>query len=181
MGRKSNLTDHQWAEIEERLLNGESQHKIAQEYDITQRGISKRLGSRIKEIETVALQMVEAKKAFNSLPVSAKVNAQTIIDRLMRISDHISSAAEYSAMNAHKFSQMAHEHLNTISPENLETNPNTLRLVNGLTTMANEASKIPLGLIQANKEQMQRINEPDAEQVKTLDEFYGNSSASSHS
>ena len=75
---------------------------------------------------------------------------------------------------------MAHEHLNTISPENLEQNPNTLRIVNGLTTMANEASKIPMGLIQANKEQMQRINEPDAEQVKTLDEFYGNSSASSH-
>jgi hypothetical protein len=44
--------------------------------------------------------------------------------------------------------------------------------------MANESAKIPLGLIQASKEQMQRINEPDAEQVKTLNDFYSDSTDS---
>jgi hypothetical protein len=44
--------------------------------------------------------------------------------------------------------------------------------------MANEASKLPLGLIQANKEQMQRINEPEAEEIKTLEDFYGRRSHS---
>lgn len=178
MAGKSKLTDHQWAEIEERLLAGESQSKIAKDYDITQRAISKQMSSRVKTVEIVAHQMVEAKKAFDTLPVSSRVNAQTLIDRLMSISDHMSSAAEYSARNAHKLSRLANEHLDSIDPENLEQTPNALRMVTGLTNMANEASKIPLGLIQANKEQMQRINEPDAEQVKTLDDFYGNSSSS---
>jgi hypothetical protein len=38
----------------------------------------------------------------------------------------------------------------------------------------NESSKIPLGLIGASKEQMQKINDPEAEHVKSLDDFYGN-------
>lgn len=176
MAGKSKLTDHQWAEIEERLLNGESQSQISKDYNITQRAISKQMSSRIKTVEIVAHQMVEAKKAFDTLPVSSRVNAQTLIDRLMSISDHMASAAEYSARNAHKLSKLATDHLDSIDSKKLDQDPNALRMVTGLTNMANEASKIPLGLINASKEQMQKITEPEAENVKTLDDFYGNSS-----
>ena len=93
----------------------------------------------------------------------------------MSISDHMTSAAEYSAKNAHKFSRLANEHLEKVDSDNLLQNPDSLRMVNGLTSMANEASKIPLGLINASKEQMQKINEPEAENIKSLDDFYGNS------
>jgi len=181
MAGKSKLTDYQWAEIEERLLAGESQSQIAKDYDITQRAISKQMSSRVKTVEIVAHQMVKAKKAFDTLPVSSRVNAQTLIDRLMNISDHMASAAEYSARNAHKLSRLATDHLESVDSAYLLKDPNTLRVVTGLTNMANEASKIPLGLMNASKEQMQRINEPEAEQIKTLDEFYGNSPTSSDS
>jgi hypothetical protein len=178
MAGKSKLTPHQWAEIEERLLAGESQSQISKDYNVTQRAISKQMSARVKTVEIVAHQMVEAKKAFDTLPISSRVNAQTLIDRLMSISDHMSSAAEYSARNAHKLSRLANKHLDSVDPEAIGENPNVLRVVTGLTNMANEASKIPLGLISANKEQMQRISDPESEQVKTLDEFYGNSSTS---
>ena len=181
MGRKSPLTEHQWAEIEERLLAGESQNQISKDYNVSQRAISKNLSSKVKIVEQVAMQMVEAKKAFDVLPISSRVNAQTLIDRLLNISDHIASAAEYSARNAHKLSRLATDHLESIDSDSLLKDPNTLRVVTGLTNMANEASKIPLGLMSASKEQMQRVNEPEAEQIKTLDEFYGNSPTSSDS
>ena len=181
MAGKSKLTEHQWAEIEERLLAGESQSQISKDYDITQRAISKQMSSRVKTVQIVAHQVVEAKKAFDVLPISSRVNAQTLIDRLLNISDHIASAAEYSARNAHKLSRLATDHLESIDSDSLLKDPNTLRVVTGLTNMANEASKIPLGLMNASKEQMQRVNEPEAEQIKTLDEFYGNSPTSSDS
>lgn len=177
MGAKSKLTPHQWVEIEEKLLNGETQDSVAKEYGVTRRYLAKMIVPKVKAIQDVANQMVEAKKAMDILPVAQRVNAQTLVDRLMSISDHLSYAAEYSAKNAHKFSKLANQHLEQIDSENLLASPDVLRVVNGLTTMANESSKIPLGLISANKEQMQRINEPDAEQVKSLDEFYGNSSS----
>lgn len=174
MGRKSPLTNHQWAEIEERLLTGESQSQISKDYNVSQRAISKKLAGKIKIVEAVAFQMVEAKKAFDVLPVGSRVNAQTLIDRLMNISDHITSAAEYSARNACKLSKLATEQLESIDSDSMLIDPNALRIVSGLTTMANEASKIPLGLISASKEQMQKINDPESEYVKSLDDFYGN-------
>lgn len=178
MGAKSKLTPHQWVEIEEKLLNGESQDSVAKEYGVTRRYLAKTIVPKVRSIQEVANKVVEAKKAMDVLPVAARVNAQTLIDRLMAISDHLSSAAEYSARNAHKFSQLANQQLEQIDPENVLQKPDVLRVVNGLTTMANESAKIPLGLIQASKEQMQRINEPDAEQVKTLNDFYSDQSDS---
>lgn len=176
MARKSKLTEAQWAEIEEKLLAGANQRDVAAEYGMSQRAIGKKLGIRILEIKTVANQMVEAKTAFDNLPIAAKINAQILADRLMNISNHLTSAAELSSMNAHKFSRLSNNFLETLDEKNLMDNPDTLRLISGLTTLANESSKIPLGLIQANKEQMQRLHEPEAEQVKTLNDFYARNS-----
>lgn len=175
MAGKSKLSPYEWAEVEKCLLDGETQEVVAARFGISRRALTKNMSSRVKAIQDVATQMVDARKALEILPIGSQINAQTLINRLMSISDHMTSAAEYSAKNAHKFSRLANEHLEKVDSDNLLQNPDSLRMVNGLTSMANEASKIPLGLINASKEQMQKINEPEAENIKSLDDFYGNS------
>ena len=181
MAGKSKLTDYQWAEVEKCLIDGETQEAVATKFGISRRALAQKMGSRVRAIQDVATQMVDARKALEVMPIVSQINAQTLINRLMNISDHMASAAEYSARNAHKLSRLATDHLESVDSAYLLKDPNTLRVVTGLTNMANEASKIPLGLMNASKEQMQRINEPEAEQIKTLDEFYGNSPTSSDS
>ena len=177
MAGKSKLTEYQWAEVEKCLIDGETQEVVSKRFGISRRALAQKMGSRVRAIQDVATQMVDARKTLEVMPIASQINAQTLINRLMNISDHITSAAEYSAKNAHKFSKLANEHLEKVDTDNLLQNPDTLRVVNGLTTMANEASKIPLGLINASKEQMQKITEPEAENIKSLDDFYGNSSS----
>ena len=55
MGRPSKLTDKQWAEIEKRLLAGESQGKLAKEFKVARSAISDRFSDRLKSVKTVAL------------------------------------------------------------------------------------------------------------------------------
>lgn len=172
MAVKSKLTDHQWVELEERIVKGETYTSVSKEYNISRRAIYDRLNDKIKEAEKVALQMVVAKQSYDSLPMTSKISATTIMERLLVISENLTHAAEFAAKNTYKFSRLANEMLETIDDSKILESSDTLRMVNGLTSMANEASKLPLGLIQANKEQMQRINEPEAEEIKTLEDFY---------
>lgn len=178
MAVKSKLTDHQWVELEERIVNGETYISLAKAYNISRRAIYVRLSDKIKKAEKVALQMVVAKQSYDSLPMTSKITATTIMERLLAISENLSHAAEFAAKNTYKFSRLANELLATIDEAKILESSDTLRMVNGLTSMANEASKLPLGLIQTNKEQMQRINEPEAEEIKTLEDFYGRRSHS---
>jgi hypothetical protein len=166
------LSPAQLFEIEQRVLDGESQRALAKEFGMSSRGLNKAVGENVKKIAKTAVKLAEAQTALNSLPVSGKISAQTLAEKLMSITDNISSAAETSARTAYRLSKLAHEKVQTINLENLEDEAQNLRMVNGLTNMANEASKIPLGLLQSNKEQVQRLSEPEQEKVKTLDDFY---------
>ena len=172
MDKREKLTPPQWYEIEQRVLNGESQRALAKEFGLSSRGLNKRVGEKVKKIAQAATKIAEAQIAVNSLSISGKISAQTLAEKLMSITDNLSSAAEVSARTAHRLSKLANEKVQNITSANLEEEAGNLRMVNGLTNMANEASKIPLGLLQSNKEQVQRLNEPEQEKVKTLDDFY---------
>jgi len=172
MDKREKLTPPQWYEIEQRVLNGESQRALAKEFGLSSRGLNKRVGEKVKKIAQAATKIAEAQIAVNSLSISGKISAQTLAEKLMSITDNLSSAAEVSARTAHRLSKLANEKVQNITSDNLEEEAGNLRMVNGLTNMANEASKIPLGLLQSNKEQVQRLNEPEQEKVKTLDDFY---------
>ena len=172
MDKREKLTPPQWYEIEQRVLNGESQRALAKEFGLSSRGLNKRVGEKVKKIAQAATKIAEAQIAVNSLSISGKISAQTLAEKLMSITYNLSSAAEVSARTAHRLSKLANEKVQNITSDNLEEEAGNLRMVNGLTNMANEASKIPLGLLQTNKEQVQRLNEPEQEKVKTLDDFY---------
>lgn len=159
MGRKSALTDKQWAEIQKRLLNGEAGRVLAREFGIAESAIRKRLGAQAKQIKTVALQVVAADEAFKSLPIGAQISARTLIDDLKAISTHLAGAGKFGAATAHRLAGIANAQVDKIDDANPMESQEVLQGISALTKMSNEASQIPMGLLAANKEMINRQNE----------------------
>jgi hypothetical protein len=172
MGRKSKLTEEQWAQIRTRLLEGESGRALAEEFGVSETAIRKKVSSQVSEIKSVANQIATAQTALSKLPISSQISAQTLAQRLMSISNHLASAADYGAATAHRLAGIAHMKASEIDDGAplTEESMQTLKGVAVLSRMANEASEIGVNLLKANKE----IAAGGGEDVPTsLDHFYG--------
>lgn len=160
MGRKSSLTEKQWAEIGQRLLKGEAGRVLSREFGISEAAIRKRFGAQTKQIKVVANQLVAAETAFSALPIGAQISARTLADELKEISTHLAGAARYGAATAHRLSGIAHNKATEIDDakpldeESLES----LKGIAVLTKMANESSVIGMNLLSANKEMIRDAN-----------------------
>lgn len=170
MGRKSSLTEKQWGEIEQRLLNGEKGRALASEFGISEAAIRKRFGTQAKQIKSVANQLVVAETAFKALPIGAQISARTLADRLMSISDHLAGAAEFGAATSHRLSGIAHakvQEIDDAAPLDAAS-MEALKGVAVLTKLANESSTIAMNLLNANKETVNGINKPEAADPSVL-------------
>jgi ABC-type transporter Mla subunit MlaD len=162
MGRKSPITEKQWAEIGRRLLAGEAGRVLAREFGVSESAIRKRYGAQTKQIKDVANQLVAAETAFRALPVGAQISARTLADELRDISMHLAGAARFGAATAHRLSGIAHSKVQEIDDaapldaQSLES----LKGVAVLTKLANEASDIGLNLLAANKDMIANANKP---------------------
>jgi hypothetical protein len=157
MARKSPLTDKQWAEIEKRLLAGEKCRVLSREFGVAESTIRTRLSAQTAQIKAVAHQMVAAEEAFKSLPISAQISAQSLIDDLRAISTHLAGAAKFGAMTAHRLNGIAHQHAQDL--DDVEPSMEKLGTVAKLSAVANEAAKTGLNLLSANKDQITKMNE----------------------
>ena len=166
MGRKSSLTDKQWAEIEKKLIAGESGRQLAKVYGISEAAIRKRFGSHVKQIKDVANQLVAAEAAFDSLPISAQISARTLANELREISLHLAGAARYGSATAHRLSGIAHGKVQEIDDSKPldEASLESLKGIAVLTRMANDSSQIGLNLLAANKEAIKEMNKKETPQ-----------------
>lgn len=161
--RKSKLTEKQWAEIEAKLLDGESRRSLAAKYGVSETAIRKRLGSHIENIKTVANQIVATEKALKEIPVSSHMNVANYASRLRALSDHLLGAATYGAATSHRLAAIANtkvQEIDDAAPLN-EESMEALKGVAVLTKMANESAVIGLNLLSANKEAMKDMNQAD--------------------
>ena len=167
MGRKSALTPEQWVEVERRhLIGGESINALSIEFGINESSIRRKIKPNKAELPdgTKSLQDLATEKAeidrsvkriaerIAELPIARQQIVCDLARKLTSISEHLASAAEYGSMTAHKLSHIAHsqaEQLDEAAP--LESNVVVLKSVMALTAGANEASKIGLNLLAANK------------------------------
>lgn len=159
MGRKSKLTEKQWQGIGERLLKGETARSLAREFGLSEAAIRARFSARNKEIKSVANQMVAAESAFKALPVSAQIAAHNLADELRAISSHLAGAARFGAATAHRLSGIAHSKVQEIddaAPLDDESFT-ALKGVAVLTELANDASRIGLNLLAANKDTVKEL------------------------
>ena len=87
MGRKSTLTPAQIEEIIRRHLNGESIRDLAKEFGISYSALRERISAQTKKIKDVANQIVDAKRAVMTLPLSAQITAQSRAEKIILMQD----------------------------------------------------------------------------------------------
>jgi hypothetical protein len=164
MGRPSKLSDAQWAEVARRLLAGEKPAALAREFRVSPSTISERFSERIGKVKTVASQIVTAERGLRELPVSDQLLAVSLADDLRAISTHMAGGAKFSAATFHRLSGMANgkvQEVDDAAPLD-DTSRKALQDVAVLQKLANDAASVPLNLLAANKDKVNRLNEtPD--------------------
>jgi hypothetical protein len=153
-GRKSLLTDKQWAEAEGRFLKGESLRSLALEYKISPTSFRehfKTYANRIEEMKTVIGQIVVTEQKMANLPSVAQETVRDIASELIEISNQLAGAAKFGARTAHRLSMIANVQAEQIDETaELDANAKVLQSVLAMTETANKASTIGMGLLAAN-------------------------------
>lgn len=160
MGRPSALTDAQWEQIGKRLLAGEKAAALAREYGVSKATISQRFSKRIETVKSVAHQLVATDEAFSKLNVSEQFAARSLADDLKAISAQLASAARFSASTAHRLAGIANGQIDKIDDAD-PFSDDSLKVLKGiaaLSTGANIAAEIPMGLLKANKDAITELN-----------------------
>lgn len=168
MARTSKLTESQWHDIEKRMLAGEKAAALAKEFGIDRAAITRRITPSVRNVKSVANQLLNAETALKQLPITQQIATLSLVDELRAISTNLASAAKYGAVNANRLSGLANAQLNTVNEEDIESSGVALKMVSVLTDMANEASKVPLGLLNANKEQVQKFTSPEDSDLRDM-------------
>jgi hypothetical protein len=164
MARPSKLSPEQWAEIERRIVSGEVLRDLAKEFDVSPAAISRKgFTQQSKQVQAVAQQVAEAQTALAELPVAQQYTALSLASKLRNISDSLAAGAELGAKNFHRLSSLANTELQKVDDANPAGSESTLKVVAGLTKMANDAAASPLNLLAANKETVKELNMPKPE------------------
>lgn len=164
MGRKSKLTPEQWAEVDRRLLEGQAIRRVAEDYPITEASIRARLAKlgRREDVQQVAAKLVDAQRSLEALPISARITAQNLAEKLRSISDSLACAAELGAKTAHRLHSIANTQAAMVDDAEPSKSLENLKMVGALSKLANDSSHISLNLLAANRERVQRLADEGA-------------------
>lgn len=165
MARPSKLTPQQWAEVERRLLAGETARALGREFGISEASIRGKLGTnralsaQSAQVQETAQKLADAHTALAALPPAQRGVAIDLSEKLRSISNSLASGAELSARNFHRLSALANTELQKVDDCDLPASEQSLKVVSVLTKMANEAAASPLNLLAANKDTVKRLGE----------------------
>jgi hypothetical protein len=160
MGRKSSLTEKQWAEIGKRLLSGvESARALAREFGTSEASVRRKFPAQRKDVKTVANQILAAEVALKALPISSQIDALGLVDELKAISTHLAGAAKFGSATAHRLAGIANAQVDKIDDADPMESQEVLQGIGALTKLANDASSIGLNLLNANKETVKEMSQ----------------------
>lgn len=170
MGRKSKLTDEQWAEVERRIIEGASVRALAREFGISEASIRERIAKHGKTatVQEVARKIVDAEVSLAALPLSAQISAQNLAARLRAISNSLAQAAELGAATAHRLTHLANAEVQKVDDANPLESLGNLKGVAVLTKMANESAAIGLNLLAANKDRVKQLTDDEPGQAAAV-------------
>lgn len=171
MGRPSKLTDAQWAEIQSRLLKGETPRKLGPLFGVAESAIRKKFGAHQKvsaqsaQVRTVAEKLAVAQSALELLPVSQRPAAIDLADKLRSISSSYAATAELGAKTAHRLHALANQEVGKVDDANplSEESLTAMKGVGLLTKLGNDALVPASNLLAANKERMLAPPPPDTD------------------
>lgn len=183
MGRKSKLTESQWEEVKRKKLEGASYGQLAKEYGVTAGAIKQQIATQVNDISSLASQIVTTEQKMSKLSISNQILTNNLSAKLRAISDHLANAAYNGAKTADRLSGMANLETDKINEADLrdEATMESLKAVAALTKMANDASTIPMGLLNANKEQVSQLSAPVVTKRTLADYYKDNAPAESES
>lgn len=165
MGRPSKLTPQQWAEVERRLLTGETTRTLGAEYGLAESAIRKRFGAhksisaQSAQVRTVAEKLADANIALQALPPAQRPVAMDLAEKLRSISGSLASAAELGARTAHRLQALANSEVAKVDDAEPMSSLEKLKGVSALTKLANDSASIALNLLAANKDTVKRLND----------------------
>lgn len=159
MGRPSKLTEKQWAEVEAKMLGGTPVRALAREYGVSEGAIRARKSTQVSEIKDVTNQLVSVERAIKGLPISAQFAVRSRAAMLQAIEDNVLTGAANGAATFVRLTSMANTELQKVNDADLlsEGGSDRLRLVAGLSKMANEAVEPAKHLISSNREKIQQL------------------------
>lgn len=170
MGRPSKLTPAQWAEVERRLLAGETARALGKEFGITEGAIRQKFGATTRvstqsaQVQETAQKIADAELALQALPAGQRPAAMELADILRSTGMSLGRAAELGAKNAHRLQFMANTELQKVDDEATLSDDKSvaaLKTVAILTKMANDAAVVPTNLLAANKDRMKEAPEDE--------------------
>lgn len=161
MGRKSKLTPEQWAEVERRLLEGESRRAVGRDFGVSDSAIKEHFDGKVKTLREVAEKIVAAETALEALPPLARISANNLASKLRSISDSLASAGELGAKTAHRLNSLANSEVGKVDDAKPMDSLDNLRNVGVLTKLANESASIALNLLAANKDRIAKLDEEE--------------------
>ena len=145
---------------------------MARYFGVSPSLFSEKFSDRKVVIEKAAVQVAEVQNVLESLSETELECTLTLAEQLREISSNMAIAATFSSKTAGRLSQIAHSQLRHVGDTSRELTPaqiEQLKTVHGVNRMANDASVIPLGLLNANKESVKIINNPQAVPKTTVD------------
>ncbi len=152
MGRKSKLTDAEWASLAKRLADGEKGCALAKAAGISSNALKKHIGSRVHQTKDVAYQIIATQEALNKLPIGAQINAVNLASKLRSTSEHLAGAAEMGAMTAFRMNSIAYTESLKVNDKNPLESVDKLKNVSASIEIANRAASVGLNLLAANKD-----------------------------
>ena len=167
MGRPSKLTPAQWAEVERRLVDGEGVRDLAREFGVAHSQITRRFSHQPHQtVRNVAEKLASAQDALAALPTRQQHLAVSLADKLRNISASLACAAELGAATAHRLQALANSEVAKVDDAEPLTSLENLRGVGVLTKLANDSAATALNLLAANRETVQKLNAPPADEEK---------------
>jgi transposase-like protein len=173
MGRKSSLTPEQWAEVERRyLVDGESINALAAEFKVNESSIRRKIkpsaagaagGKNPLHVLAEEKLRTDAESKRISAQIAGLVPAQQMIvsdlaRKLANISQHLGSAAEFSAASADRLSRLSNLQMDKVDDVDPMKGAEHLQAASVLQKMANQAMEGPLKLLGANKDMIEEMN-----------------------
>lgn len=174
MARPSKLSPEQWAEVMRRHAAGEGVRALAREFGVDESTVRAKVSPQTPRVREVAHQLAEAQNALAALPVAQQYTAVSLAEKLRNISVSLANAAELGAATAHRMAALANGAAQAV--DDADPTSEQVGKVAALTKVANDAASPALALLAANKESVNRLNEPTQKTRKTLADFYADAS-----
>lgn len=173
MGRKSKLTPEQWQEVDRRLAKGDAGRAIARDFGISESQIRAR-GKEGQKIKDVAQQLVSARHALASLPISAQITAQTLAAQFEMVAGNMMSVAVLQSGSAHRLASLANSVLATVDDADPLMTATSLKTGIMLADAATDAARVPMGLMTIAKDGFKQRTQrapgtgPDGQPIETI-------------